>query len=51
MTAQAARRGERQASDPVPGSQRDELGGVLPDLLLGRGRQVRWLGKRLAHAC
>ena len=51
MTAKAARRGERQAGDPVPGSELDQFGGVRADLLLGRGRQVRGLGQRLAHAC
>ena len=50
VAAQAAWRDECQVSDPVPGSERHQFGGVRADLLLGRGRQVRRLGKRLAHA-
>ncbi len=50
VAAQAPGRSERQARDPVPGSELDQLGGVRADLLLRRGGQVRWLGKRLTHA-
>ena len=50
VATQAAWRGEREAGDPVLGSELDQLGGVRADLLLGCGRQVRWLGKGLAHA-
>lgn len=49
VPSQAARRGEGQGGDPVSSSQLDQLGGVRTDLPLGRGRQVHWLGKRLAH--
>ena len=33
----------------MPGGQLDQLGGIRADLLLGRGRQVLWLGEWLAH--
>ena len=49
VPSKAARRGEGQGGDPVSSSQPDQLGGVQTDLPLGRGRQVHWLGKRLAH--
>jgi len=49
VAAQAAGRGGRQGGDAVPGGELDPLGGVRADLLPGRGRQVRWPGKRLAH--
>jgi hypothetical protein len=45
------RPGEANArdGDAAPGSELDQFGGVRADLLLGRGRQVRWLGRRLAR--
>jgi hypothetical protein len=49
VAAQAAGRGECQGGDTVPGRELDQLGGVRADLLPGRGRHVRWLGRRLAH--
>jgi hypothetical protein len=49
VAAQAAGRGERLGGDAVPGSDLDQFGGVRADLLPGRGRQVRWLGRRLAR--
>ena len=41
--------GEGKAGDAVPGGQFDQLGGIRADLLLGRGRQVLWLGEWRAH--
>ena len=47
--AQTAGRCERLGGDATPASELDLFGSVRADMLLGRGRQVRWLGKRLAH--
>jgi hypothetical protein len=47
VAAQAAGRGERLGGDAVPDSDLDQFGGVRADLLTGR--QVRWLGRRLAR--
>ena len=49
VAAKSAWRGEGQVCDAVPGGKLDESGSVRAHLLLGGRRQVRRLGKRLAH--
>ena len=49
VAAKSARRGEGQIRDAIPGGKLDQPGGVRAHLLLGGRRQVRWLGKWLAH--
>ena len=49
VAAKSAWRGEGQVCDAVPGGKLDESGSVRAHLMLGGRRQVRWLGKWLAH--
>ena len=41
---------EGEIGDAVPGSDAAQLGGMGADLLLGGGRQMRWLCEWMAHA-
>jgi hypothetical protein len=50
VAADPAGGSEGESGDAVPGGEFAQLGGMGADLLLGGGRQVRWLGEWLAHA-